>query len=59
MAFFINFGKKAGVYYTLNISKGEGGGGPGPQAPLDSELRYEGFVQKGEGLSKCGDLSKK
>ena len=30
MTFFINFGKKARVYYTLSISRG---GGPGPRAP--------------------------
>ena len=30
MTFFINFGKKARVYYTLSISRGGGAQAPGP-----------------------------
>ena len=37
--FFINFGKKARVYYTLSISRG-GAQAPGP--PLDSPLHGNG-----------------
>ena len=37
--FFINFGKKARVYYTLSISRG-GGQAPGPPPPGFATGKY-------------------
>ena len=44
MAFFINVGKKARVYYTLSIFMRGGGGGPRLPAPLNLPPRLVAFI---------------